>query len=346
VSPLEQAIAEQRARLLAIEQQRTREIASAYAAVGSRLARNLAALTTDIEQATAAGAPISPSWLFAQQRTRILLTDLATHTDTFLAAAAKTVAGGQRTAVQDAFEDGRRLAKLALGPGPRDVLVRIEGAWDRLPAPALDLLIGRASDGSPLGDLLREIAPLAPDRVRDTLAYGVAAGKGPRVIAREVQAAANVTRNRALVIARTEIVGAHREATTQTWKQTGIVERWQWSCAKDTRTCAACWAQDGTVHPVDEPMGSHPQCRCGRIPVTPSWAELGFTGIPDNRPSIPTGAEVFATLPEADKLAILGQAKLDAYNTGQITLADLVARTHSPRWGDGVRVASLAEALA
>lgn len=346
MSPLEQAIAEQRARLLAIEQARTREIGAAYAAVAARLARNLAALMTKIEQTTARGTPVSPSWLFAQERYRRLLTDLTAHTDAFLTAAAKTVGAGQRIAVHDAFEDGRRLAKLALGTGPKAAVARIEGTWDRLPAPALDLLIGRASDGSPLGDLLREIAPLAPERVRDTLAYGVASGKNPRGIAREVQSAATVTRTRALVIARTEIVGAHREATTQTWKQTGIVERWRWSCAKDTRTCAACWAQDGTVHPVEEPMGSHPQCRCGRIPVTPSWAELGIAGIVDDRAEIPTGAEVFATLPEADKLAILGRAKLEAYNAGRITLADLVAHTHSERWGDGVRVASLAEALA
>ncbi len=49
---------------------------------------------------------------------------------------------------------------------------------------------------------------------------------------------------------------------------------------------------------------------------------------------------------EADQLAVLGRAKLDAYNDGLITLADLVKPTSSRRWGPGVRVASLAEALA
>ncbi len=51
-------------------------------------------------------------------------------------------------------------------------------------------------------------------------------------------------------------------------------------------------------------------------------------------------------MPESDRLAVLGRAKLDAYNDGRITLADLVRPTHSERWGRGVRVATLQETLA
>jgi SPP1 gp7 family putative phage head morphogenesis protein len=346
MSPLEQELARQRARLLEIEQAHVAAILRAYQAVASRLAHDLDALTREIEDARSHGVEVRPGWLFAQTRFHTLLADLAEHTDAFLAAAARTVTRAQREAVQQAFEDGRRLARLALGPASHGVLLRVAGAWDRLATDALDVLIGRAQDGTSLAQLLYEIAPLAPERVRDALAYGVAAGKNPRLIAREVYAASEITVNRALVIARTETIHAHREGVDETWRQTGIVQQWRWSCAKDLRTCPACWAQDGSLHPLNDPMASHPCCRCARLPATPSWADLGFHGIPDRRPTVTTGPQAFRRLSQADKLAILGRAKLEAYNAGLITLEDLVQHTHSPRWGRGSRVASLAEALA
>jgi len=340
MTPLDVEIARQRARLLAIERQRVQEITRAYSSVASRLVRDLALLVAQIDRARDRGVEVSPGWLFAQARFDRLIADLAEHTDRFLDQAARAATAGQRAAVQAAFDDGRRLARAALGPAPRRVLLQVSGSWTRMPTGALDQLIGRASDGTPLASLLGEIAPLAPDRVRDALAYGVATGRNPRLIAREVQAASQVSRNRALVIARTEIVGAHREAVDETWRATGVVTGWAWRCARDARTCAACWGRDGT----DEP-GTHPCCRCARVPETMSWAELGLD-IPDNRPRPAAAADDFAALSEADKLAVLGRAKLDAYNAGEITLDGLVQRTHSDRWGPGIRVATLAEALA
>lgn len=342
MSPLERELDRQRAERNAAEQQRSNEVIRSYVTVQSRLDANLAALTRQIEQADKDGIEVRPGWLFAQARYQQLIQDLMAHTDAFLAKTTMIVTRAQRDTVAIAFTDSRKLATLALGPAPKAAVTALSSPWDRMNTAALDRLIGRASDGTPVGNLLASLTPLAPEKVRDTLAYGVAAGKGPRVIAREVQAAAQITKHRALVIARTETVGAYREASSETWKQTGVVQRWQWQSAKDKRTCVACWAMDGTLHPLDESMGSHPQCRCAKVPVTPSWAELGFTGIQDGRPKLLTGAEVFARLPEADRLAILGRARLDAYNRGEITLQDLVHHTHSPRWGAGIRVKAAA----
>lgn len=347
MTPLEREVARQRARLAEIERQSTAEVLRVYTAVAARLARDLRDLVDVIERATAKGIEVRPVWLFAQARHQQLIEDLGKHTDRFLADTARVVTTGQRAAVAEAFEDGQRLARLALGPAPRDVLLKVTGEWDRMPTAALDRFIGRATDGSALGDVLADLSPLAPRKVKDTLAYGVAAGKNPRVIAREVQQAARIAPNRALVIARTEIVQAHRQATTETWEQTGVVQKWRWQCARDARTCAACWAMDGTEHPLGEPMGSHPCCRCARIPQTASWADLGFPGVPDRRPAAgATAADAFRRMSYADRLAVLGRAKLDAYNNGQITLADLVRHTHSDRWGNGIRAATIGEVLA
>lgn len=260
MTPVEEEAARQRARLQAIEEAQTREITRSYTQVAQRLVSNLRALTDLIEQETARGVEVRPVWLFAQDRYRILISDLQAHTERFLSDAATAVTEGQREAVNRAFADGQRLAKLALGPAPENIILRVTTTWNRLPAPALDAFIGRAQDGAALGDFLTELAPLSPRKVKDTLAFGVAAGKNPRVIAREVQQAAQITPQRALVIARTEIVQAHRQAVTETWKGTGVVQTWTWRCARDRRVCPACWAMDGTEHPADEEMGSHPQC--------------------------------------------------------------------------------------
>jgi SPP1 gp7 family putative phage head morphogenesis protein len=345
VTPVEQELARQRAAQRQQEQARTQHILTLYETVRRRFEHDLNALADEIETATAQGVEVRPGWLFAQARYRALMADLAAHTHDFLQTAAEVTISGQADAVAQAVEDGRRLAERAL-IGPEHTVARVAGAWNRLPGPALDHLIGQASDGTPLTALFAEVAPAAPEKVRDSLAFGVAAGRNPRVVAREVAKLANVTPNRALTIARTEIVGAHRAGVTATWQQTGAVAGWTWRCARDARTCAVCWALDGSEHAVDAQMESHPCCRCGRIPRMKTWVELGFSGVSSTPLVTTTGPGVFATLSEADKLAVLGRSKLDAYNNGDITLQDLVKPTHSNRWGPGVRVASLAEALA
>lgn len=345
MTPAEQALARQRARQRREEQARIGRILDAYSMVQQRLDHDLDLLTDQIQQAQDQGVEVRPGWLFAQARYRSLLGDLTERTHDFLQVAAAITREGQKTAVTDAVQDGRELARLALR-GPKSVVATVTARWDRLPAPAFEHLIGRAGDGTPLAHLFAEIAPLAPTEVRDALAFGVAAGRHPSVIARDVRKVANITPNRALTIARTEVIRSHREAVTKTWQQTGAVAGWVWRSARDTRTCPVCWALDGTEHEISEGMQSHPCCRCARIPRMRTWAEMGLLGLPERQPVTSTGPDVFARLSEADKLAILGRARLNAYNAGQITLADLVQPTHSDRWGPGVRLRALREALA
>jgi SPP1 gp7 family putative phage head morphogenesis protein len=84
-------------------------------------------------------------------------------------------------------------------------------------------------------------------------------------------------------------------------------------------------------------------CRCTAAPRTVSWAELGVRGVPDTRQPILSPAERFAALPEADKLAIMGRARLAAYEAGEISLDQMVRTTRSTRWGPGRRAATLKE---
>jgi hypothetical protein len=100
----------------------------------------------------------------------------------------------------------------------------------------------------------------------------------------------------------------------------------------------------GTVHPLDEPFASHPNCRCQATPITKTWAELGFTGIPD-LPEPEPGSAVFARLSEAEQRQILGPGKLELFKAGKLELRDLVAVTNSRVWGKGRRERTLREVL-
>jgi SPP1 gp7 family putative phage head morphogenesis protein len=271
-----------------------------------------------------------------------MLTEARRATIGFMARSLGIIHAAQLDGASGAEHDVKRLGQAAFGSFPPGVTMPHFG---RLQPGALDRIIGNAGDGRPLGLLLSEIIPEHIDRVRDALASGVASGRPTREIAAEVAQQSGLTLSRASVIARTEIVRAQREAQREVMADPdGILGEWVWDAALDA--CASCQAQHGSIHPVTEIMASHPNCRCSMIPRPPSWAALGFDGIPDDRPHIEPGAVRFAGFPEATKLAILGPGKYGIYRTGEATLADFVTHTHSERWGPGTREATLAEALA
>jgi hypothetical protein len=69
------------------------------------------------------------------------------------------------------------------------------------------------------------------------------------------------------------------------------------------------------------------------VPVTKTWEELGFKGIPEARPQVEKGVDLFEKLPDADKEKILGKAGFQAYKAGVVKFEDFVGRRLSRRWG-------------
>jgi SPP1 gp7 family putative phage head morphogenesis protein len=343
LSPLEELIAQQRAELMRVESNGAGAITAAYKRVEERLSANLAALISDIEAARAARVEVRPNWLISQHRYQQLLAELQEETLAFLHRAIRAVTGMQEAAVERAPKDAEDLAVSALGNGPATAVARVRQGFTRLPAPQIERLVGFAGDGKPLGDLLAELGPEQSQAAKDSLAYGVATGQSPRVIASDVATKTGIARQRALTIARTEMLRPYREVTHDRFKASPVVTGWTWLATLDARTCPACAAMNGTEHTDDETLESHPNCRCAAAPRTKSWADLGFPNVPDTRPPVVTPAERFAALPEADRLAILGARRLAAYEAGEITLAEMVRKTESPRWGGGRRATTLTE---
>lgn len=345
MTPFEQEVERQRQRLLRIERNGATDMLRTYRVIHGRLTGRLRQLTSRIDAARAAGEAVSVSWLHRQAHYQALIVQVEAETRGFAARAVRIIESGQSEALIYAPKDARDLAVRSLGTAPAEAVAEVDTRWSKLPDDELRRLVGNASDGTPLGDLLADIAPRAVRDVSDVLAYGVAAGQNPRVIAREFQRVSGQTLTRSLRIARTETLGAYRQAHLDTYRlNQDVVRGWTWWATVDRRTCASCWAQHGTEHGLAEPLSSHPQCRCTMVPRTASWGELGFQ-VPDGRPVIASGEELFARLSPVDQLAVLGPAKLEAYQAGLIALGDLVEHTHHPRWGAGSREGSLARAL-
>ena len=184
----------------------------------------------------------------------------------------------------------------------------------------------------PLRALLTARTPEHVDRVASALVDGSARGWSPQRIAAEVRRAAGGPFRNAVLVARTEAMRAHRTATLASYQVNPTVDRWRWSARLTNRTCAACWAKDGTMQAVDRPMGTHPACMCVMVPVV--------EGVSDG-PAV--GPRRFARLDAAEQDRILGPSKGAAYRDGIIRLEDVAAHTHSPAWGEGLRVRTLAE---
>jgi SPP1 gp7 family putative phage head morphogenesis protein len=307
-----------------------------YGPIRDRLMRELAALLLHVADARNRGVPITRTWLQRQGRYRQLLAQVGVEMQELGRLTGEIVTTAQQRAVELGLNSAVDLIDASLGERPPGVVII---SITRLPREAITALVSN----KPLQTLLEGFGVDAASRVRTVLTTGLALGNNPRVVAPAVRKALGTSAVRSLTIARTEMTRAHRTASQETYRANSqVVRRWRWLCAKQTRTCAICWALDGEEFDLDEPFASHVNCRCTTVPVTATWEDLGFKGIAE-RPKPRTGAEVFADLDADKQRQILGPGKYEMYSTGQITLRDLVAETRSTAWGTGRREKTLRE---
>jgi len=182
--------------------------------------------------------------------------------------------------------------------------------------------------------------PLEPDAteaMKRELIRGVVVGDNPkeaaRLMVRRVEGRFNGGLARAVNIARTEILDAHRQAATIGQEEhADVLEGWVWTARLDTRVCASCLVKHGTVYPLSMPGPlDHQSGRCARTPKTKSWRELGID-LPEPEDVIPDAREWFNALPREDKLAILGPTRLKLLEDGEITWEDLSTMRTTSGW--------------
>jgi len=92
------------------------------------------------------------------------------------------------------------------------------------------------------------------EALKKTLMTGIADGESIWTLRKRIETAMDIARNRAEMIARTEVLKASNRGSLLAYKESGLVEGKAWCAAYDQRTCEACAEMDGKTMPLDEPF--------------------------------------------------------------------------------------------
>lgn len=127
---------------------------------------------------------------------------------------------------------------------------------------------------------LKGITSAMSQQVSRVLADGLANGRGALEIARNMANTVDgITRKRALVLARTEVIRAHAEGQLDSFELLGVEKlgvEVEWSTAGDEKVCPLCSPLEGKIYTIEEARGMiprHPNCRCAWIPAVPDDIE-------------------------------------------------------------------------
>lgn len=342
-SELEEAGRRFRAALLRREQAAASAMVTRYGQAWTAISGSLTVVTDQIVAARGRGEVVNQSWLDQQDRLRKLRAQVETELTEFGRFASDVTRQNQVDAIRAATVNAERAAMMKAAMADADAAsgyqvsgqAQIQGIWSRLPTGAMEDLAGFSADGSPLATLFQSLGAETGTAMEEALARSLAMGLNPRQIAAEVRRATGMGLNRALLISRTETLRAYRETTSRTLEANAeLLRGWVWVSGLGKRSCPACWAMHGTEHPVTEKLTGHPACRCVMVPF-----------VKGTQHGVRKGSEVFTTLPEADKEAILGKSAYKAYHAGAATLDDFVGVKHSDLWGDHHYTRSLRSVL-
>jgi hypothetical protein len=322
----------------------TDRLVRSYARIQAQLVLQLDGLVAEIEAARAAGRDMTATQVRKLARFERLIGELTTQMERYGAVVENEVTLGRVDAVALASRDLPKLIEAQLTMWPEGARQSLLATFQRMPSEAIEAMVGALQDDLPLQRLT--LARFGPDRAAamgDKLLLGLASGRGPRAVARDMANVLGVPLSDALRISRTEIVRAHRLATHAGFVRNGhIVKGWIWRANLDTRTCMSCVAMDGTVHGNDETLDDHPNGRCYPEPVTVEPRDLGIN-VDLPRVERESGKAWFSKLPEAAQRDMMGDAKWEAWRAGKFGLVDLARERKDADWGRMFSEASLKE---
>jgi SPP1 gp7 family putative phage head morphogenesis protein len=332
MSVLDEHLKRHRKKVIARETATIRELLTAYDAVERELRRQIAVLEKKIRDAIAAGEKISPAWYMKERRLATLIDQVKNEIERFGRTAARLTTREQAAAIRS--EASQMAETMQIVTGTRTNPVPLGGM---LTPQAVADAIGMMGDGSPILEYYaKNLAPAVVEMIRKQVIEAAATGTPFRTIANRLIKTGQITRSRALMVARTEVGRVRRETDRlQLAERPDIFSGWEWAASKSVRTCAVCLALDGRIFKLDEVFPQHPNCRCTMIPVMPDVPRGART----------LGSDWFDTLDDDEKAEILGKEAADEYKRGTVDLRDFVGWRNSKEFGKSVYKKSLAAVL-
>jgi len=110
---------------------------------------------------------------------------------------------------------------------------------------AINAMIGLTADGTPLRTLLMKEYGDSVNKMVNALTNGLARGLNPKTVAAEMADGFAAGLQKALTIARTEMLRAYRMGTQEQYRASEVVVQYKRLAVKDDRTCLGCLMQDG-----------------------------------------------------------------------------------------------------
>lgn len=293
-----------------------------------KLDADIVALAYEFERRAKAGEVITQQMIWRAERYRIIKLRLADEITKYN----KNYAVGAVSSAQEQFATlGISAANDAILASYTDITA-LSASWNRINTRAVESMIGFSGNGSPLYKLLKNDYPDAVDGLTQALINGLARGLNPAQIGRAMADGMGMGLDRALLIARTEAARAYRTASTEQYRQSGVVKGFMRLVKKET-ACAACLMLDGETFELEKELDDHPRGKCTAIPAVEG---VGF-------PKWEKGKDWFMRQDEAKQREILGSNKYDLWKEQGFDLSKFAQHSHSDEWGDSPRVATMAE---
>lgn len=318
-----------------------RRLVDAYGRIYERLREGLRALEADMLAAEAAGVEVSADWLRRQGRYESLLNQVRAELARYGGMVEAELGGLGRSAVGAAERDAWALTRAQLPLIPEAALGTV---WNRLPAGAVETMLGFLAEESPLMKKLGLLGEDAAVRVARAMEESVALGYSPRELAVTLRKEAGMKLTDALRMARTTQINAYREASRAAYvANSRLVPTWTWCSALDSGgTCMACVARHGSVHPVSERLNDHDNGWCVMVPNPVSYRDLGLDVDDPPFEAIPTGEAWFKGLGEAEQRAFMpSKAAWGAWQDGKLRVGDFLGSREDDVWGEVIQEISL-----
>ena len=319
----------------------TRALTARWAQAWQEIAQEWQDTIAVILAKKAAGEPLTPAQITNLARTQRALAMTAAKLRELAAELGPLLEDSVREVVERTADLTTGVAASQMPP----VDQRLLPSFTRVDQPALEQIIERS-----LGQIHASSLPLADDAVdalKSSLIRAVPSGWHPDRAAREMLKRTRSSFNgglaRALRLARTETLEAHRAANRAQNMANPAVTAVVWHAEMSSRTCPSCLAMHGTEYPPDaQGPADHPQGRCTFIPKTKTWAALGFPDI-EEPPDITPSASDWIDQNPHDAVAALGPDRYRMLQDGQISIADMARRVDNPDWRPSYQATSLAD---
>lgn len=317
----------------------TRDLTAAWVRAWNEIGTEWAVVVDTIIAAKTAGKPLSPAQIAQLARTQRALEMTGEKLEQLAASLGDRIEPALQTVVAQTAHLASEMAATQLPPVDSALLP----SFTRVDEEALTAIVNRSLTG--IVSASQPLTDEALTAVKSALIRAVPSGWHPERAAREMlnrtRGAFNGGLTRALRIARTELLDAHRYANRAQNQANPTVVGWVWTARLDATTCPSCIAQHGTVHDVDEFVNDHPNGRCTAVPKVMSWRDLGFDI--DEPPDLIQPPDEWITQNPDAAISALGPERYQLLMDGRITLADLSTVRTAPDWRDSLVATPLSD---